>query len=46
MLAGIRAAIVDLDGTSLDTMGDFDFVLTEVWRDRGMPAMMYTPFLC
>jgi hypothetical protein len=44
MLAGIRAAIVDPDRTSLNTMRDFDFVLTEVWRDGGMPALTYNTF--
>jgi phosphoglycolate phosphatase len=36
---GLRAAIVDLDGTLVDTLPDFDFVLNEVLRAMGLPAI-------
>ncbi|MBI5275091.1 MAG: phosphoglycolate phosphatase [Burkholderiales bacterium] len=37
--AAIDAAIIDLDGTLVDTMGDFEVVLNEVWRSLQLPAL-------
>jgi phosphoglycolate phosphatase len=37
MLRGIEAAIVDLDGTMIDTLGDFEVVLREVLTSLGLP---------
>lgn len=39
MLRGIRAAIVDLDGTMVDTLGDFDAALNATLRELGRPAV-------
>ncbi len=36
---GIRAAIVDLDGTMVDTVGDFEAALNEVLADLALPAI-------
>ena len=38
---GVRyeAAIVDLDGTMVDTLGDFDAVLNQVLRELGLPGV-------
>ena len=38
-LSELRAAIVDLDGTMVDTLGDFDVVLNSVLRDLGLPRV-------
>ena len=35
----IRAALIDLDGTLVDTLGDFTFALNEMLQDLGLPAM-------
>lgn len=37
--AGIRAVIVDLDGTMVDTLGDFDVALNETLKDLDRPAV-------
>ena len=39
MTAAYEAAIVDLDGTMVDTLGDFDAVLNIVLRELGLPAV-------
>lgn len=36
VLRGVRAAIIDLDGTMLDTMGDFVVALTEMRAELGL----------
>ena len=38
-LSEIQAAIVDLDGTMVDTLGDFDAVLNIVLRELGLPRV-------
>ncbi len=38
-MRGIRAAIVDLDGTMVDTLGDFDAALNATLRDLGRPVV-------
>jgi phosphoglycolate phosphatase len=38
-MQGIRAAIVDLDGTMIDTLGDFDVALNLTLKDLGRPAV-------
>ena len=38
-LSGIRAAIVDLDGTLVDTLGDFDAALNRTLAELGRPAV-------
>ncbi len=38
-LSNIQAAIVDLDGTMVDTLGDFDAVLNGVLRELGLPGV-------
>ena len=38
-MQGIRAAIVDLDGTMVDTLGDFDVALNLTLKDLGRPAV-------
>ncbi len=38
-MQGIRAAIVDLDGTMVDTLGDFDVALNEALKDLGRPTV-------
>lgn len=40
MLRGIRAAIVDLDGTMVDTLGDFDVALNATLRELGRPVVV------
>jgi phosphoglycolate phosphatase len=35
----IRAAIIDLDGTLVDTLGDFDVALNQTLEDLGRPAV-------
>ena len=37
--AAWQAAIVDLDGTMVDTLGDFDAALNRVLRELGLPAV-------
>ncbi len=37
--AAIRAAIVDLDGTMVDTVGDFEVALGAVLRDLSLPGV-------
>lgn len=39
MIAGVRAAIIDLDGTMVDTLGDFDVALNATLRELGRPAV-------
>lgn len=39
MIAGIRAVIVDLDGTMVDTLGDFDVALNRTLTDIGRPPV-------
>ncbi len=34
-----RAAIIDLDGTMVDTLGDFEVVLNRVLRELGLPGI-------
>lgn len=36
---GLRAAMVDLDGTLVDTMGDFDVAINAMLRELGLPAI-------
>lgn len=36
---GVRAAIVDLDGTLVDTLGDFDVALNATLRELGLRAV-------
>ncbi|WP_066270872.1 phosphoglycolate phosphatase [Hydrogenophaga palleronii] len=38
-MQGIRAAIVDLDGTMVDTLGDFDAALNAMLKDLGRPTV-------
>jgi phosphoglycolate phosphatase-like HAD superfamily hydrolase len=38
-LGAIRAAIVDLDGTMVDTLGDFEAALGAVLRELRLPAV-------
>ncbi len=39
MTAAFDAAIIDLDGTMIDTLGDFDAVLNLVLRELGLPGV-------
>ena len=39
MNANVRAVIVDLDGTMVDTLGDFNVALNETLRDLGRPSV-------
>jgi phosphoglycolate phosphatase len=39
VIAGIHAVIVDLDGTMVDTLGDFDAALNAVLHGLGRPAV-------
>ncbi|MEP7101860.1 MAG: phosphoglycolate phosphatase, partial [Burkholderiales bacterium] len=39
MTAPIQAAIVDLDGTMVDTLGDFEAVLNIVLRELRLPPV-------
>ena len=39
LLAPIRAAIVDLDGTMVDTLGDFELALARTLADLGLPPV-------
>ena len=38
-LTGLRAAIVDLDGTMVDTLGDFEVALNAVLADLSLPRI-------
>jgi phosphoglycolate phosphatase len=38
-LAGLQAAIVDLDGTMVDTLGDFEVALNAMLRELSLPAV-------
>ena len=38
-LAGLQAAIVDLDGTMVDTMGDFDAAINLMMADLSLPGV-------
>ena len=38
-LGDIQAAIIDLDGTMVDTLGDFDAVLNTVLHELGLPSV-------
>ncbi len=38
-LASLRAAIVDLDGTMIDTLGDFEVALNRMLQELGLPAI-------
>ncbi|MBI5717917.1 MAG: phosphoglycolate phosphatase [Burkholderiales bacterium] len=38
-LHALRAAIIDLDGTLVDTVGDFDVALRAMTADLGLPAV-------
>ena len=38
-IAPLRAAIVDLDGTLVDTVGDFEVALVHISADLGIPAV-------
>ncbi|WP_439520320.1 phosphoglycolate phosphatase [Hydrogenophaga sp.] len=38
-MQNIRAAIVDLDGTMVDTLGDFDVALNQSLKDLGRPEV-------
>lgn len=40
MMQDIRAAIVDLDGTMVDTLGDFDAALNATLKDLGRPTVL------
>mgnify|MGYP006188362677 CR=1 FL=1 len=37
--SGVDAVIVDLDGTMVDTMGDFNEALNRMLRDLSLPAI-------
>jgi phosphoglycolate phosphatase len=37
--APVRAALVDLDGTMVDTLGDFEVALSATLRDLGLPGV-------
>src|SRR3954466_14319914 len=37
--APLRAAILDLDGTLVDTLGDFSAALNQMLRELGQPAI-------
>jgi phosphoglycolate phosphatase len=39
LTAGLRAAIVDLDGTMVDTLGDFDVALNGALADLSLPRV-------
>ncbi len=39
LVRGCEAAIVDLDGTMVDTLGDFDVSLNAMLRDLSLPAV-------
>ena len=39
VFAGIEAAIVDLDGTMVDTMGDFDVAINLMMADLSLPGV-------
>lgn len=39
MIVGVQAAIIDLDGTMVDTLGDFDAALNATLRELGRPAV-------
>lgn len=39
MIDGIQAVIVDLDGTMVDTLGDFDVALNETLKALGRPGV-------
>lgn len=39
MLSGIQAVIVDLDGTMVDTLGDFEVALNRTMADLGLPGV-------
>ncbi|HUR88602.1 MAG TPA: HAD family hydrolase, partial [Ramlibacter sp.] len=39
LIAGITAAVVDLDGTLVDTLGDFDAALNAMLRELGLRAI-------
>jgi phosphoglycolate phosphatase len=39
LFAGLRAAIFDLDGTLVDTLGDFDVALNAMLDELGLPAI-------
>ena len=45
MLTGIQAAIVDLDGTMVDTLGDFAAALNGMLADLALPAMAASAIL-
>ena len=38
-MQNMRAAIIDLDGTMVDTLGDFDVALNETLKDLGRPVV-------
>ena len=38
-LAGIQAVIVDLDGTMVDTLGDFQVALNRSLAELGLPGV-------
>jgi len=38
-MQNMRAAIIDLDGTMVDTLGDFDVALNEALKDLGRPVV-------
>jgi phosphoglycolate phosphatase len=35
----VEACMIDLDGTLVDTMGDFDAVVALMLKDLGLPAL-------
>ena len=35
----VEACMIDLDGTMVDTMGDFDAVVALMLKDLGLPAL-------
>lgn len=39
MIEGVQAVIVDLDGTMVDTLGDFDVALNETLKELGRPSV-------
>ncbi len=39
LLVGLKAVMVDLDGTMVDTLGDFDAALNATLRELGRPAV-------
>ncbi|MCV0439629.1 MAG: phosphoglycolate phosphatase [Hydrogenophaga sp.] len=41
-ISDMQAVIIDLDGTMVDTLGDFDVALNETLKDLGRPGVAHT----